>query len=194
MNKERYHRLKRLFVWRQILVGMIVVLSAAGLFLLLDHWFRDYLYKIHCFLLGKQLLVYTFFSLSELISLVPPEVFILAVPRHSISMYLWSILLLSVISYGAALVMYFFGALLCRTSFLRYFLHRYRRRLRQLRRFGGILVVLSAFTPIPFAIVCCLVGAIGFSFRSFAAYAMVRYLRFALYAGSLWYFTPAISC
>ena len=196
MNPEHYRSLRRRFVWLQILRGAVAIFAILGLFVLFDYFFGEHLYKARCYLLSKPHLIYLTFLSSEMLgSLFPPEVFILAISRTSVWVYLWGVMWLSLISYAAALGVYFLGTFVSRTLLFKRFVQRfYKRELRQLRRFGGLIVVLAALTPISFTIICLLVGAIGFPFRQFVWYTMARYLRFILYAYSLWHLTPTMPC
>ena len=196
MSQEHYLKLKRRFVFCQIVRGLTAIVLILGLVVLFSTLFSDTLEKARCYLLSKQYLVYLSFLLSELFgSLFPPEIFILTVSRSSTWIYIWGVLLLSLISYVAALGVYFLGRYLQRTSLFQRLLGRfYRRELRQLKRFGGLLVVLAALTPISFTVVCCLIGTTGFSSKQFAFYATARHLRFVLYAYSMWYLTSNTPC
>ncbi|MGB1185025.1 MAG: short-chain dehydrogenase, partial [Schleiferiaceae bacterium] len=53
--------------------------------------------------------------------------------------------------------------------------------MRQHKRFGGLLIIIAALTPLPYPIVCQLCGINKFPFRAFALLTLVRFLRFAIY-------------
>lgn len=196
MSRIYYQKLRRRFVWGQILRGLIAILVIAGLLWFFHYLFEEHLLAARCYLLGKQRLVYLSFLLSEVMgSLFPPEVFILTLQHDSIWVYLGGVLLLSIISYFSGVLLCFVGHLLRRTLLFRRFIARfYKRELRQLKRFGGLLIVLAAITPISFTVICMLVGATGFSFRYFMVYASMRYIRFVILAYTVWHMTPKWPC
>ena len=90
--------------------------------------------------------------------------------------------LLASISYVGGLVSYFIGRYLSTRKLIRErLIMHYATTMRQLKRFGGLLVIIAALTPLPYPIVCQLCGINKFPFKTFALLTLVRFLRFALY-------------
>lgn len=135
------------------------------------------------------IMVYTVFILSEVIfGIIPPELFMIWSINHGVfESYALNIALLASISFTAGILGYFIGGLLKRklpTFFDKYIL-RYKRTLN---RFGGLLIFISAITPVPFSAICMLVGSTNYNFSRFLLIASTRFLRFAVYAFTIYQF------
>ena len=65
-------------------------------------------------------------------------------------------------------------------------LDRYTQTFEQLNKFGGLLIVLAALTPLPYPIVSQLSGMNNYPFKKFALLTLVRFFRFALYGALLY--------
>ena len=129
--------------------------------------------------------VIVFQFLSEVITgVISPELFIVWAKSTP---YPWLTLFsLATASYLGGVVSYLIGYHLHRFPRIhRWIDHRMAKQKDQLRRFGGLLIFLAALTPLPFPPVCTLAGAVGFKWRWFLKVALVRYLRFAIYAALL---------
>jgi len=67
----------------------------------------------------------------------------------------WMLTLLATLSYSAGIVSYFIGRFWATRKVVREtILQRNAQTMEQLRRFGGLLIVLAALTPLPYPIVC----------------------------------------
>ena len=89
---------------------------------------------------------------------------------------------LSALSYAAGIIAYFIGRYWSTRRVVREkFIERYKGTLDQLKKFGGLLIVLAALTPLPYPIVCQLCGLTNYPFKNFALLTLVRFLRFAIY-------------
>ena len=99
----------------------------------------------------------------------------------------WMLILLACLSYIAGIAGYFLGQFWRSRSFVRNFiLDRYRETFIQLNRFGGLLIILAALTPLPYPIVSQLSGVNNYPFHKFALLTLVRFLRFAIYGALLY--------
>ena len=192
--KERLRQLRRRFIWSRVLQGLGAIAIILGLIALGDYmldgpWshFQLHLDGLQSRLLSKKYFFYSIYFFSEVSSLFPPEIFILALDKSTFWVYAWGVFVLSMFSYLAAICMYILGHFLGSMSWFHRFVYRfYKRELRQLKRFGALLVLLSALTPVPYAITCLLVGSSGLSPRSFMWYAAFRYLRFLVLGYLIW--------
>ena len=192
--------LKRRFIWSRVLQATIAIAVFVGLIWLVGHMLegplsdaQKYLSRFQDHMLDNKLTFYSIYSISELLSFLPPEVFILTLEQSSAGLYLLDVSILSAISYLAGILMYLLGIGMGRLSFFKRFIYRfYKRELRQLKRFGGILILLAALTPVPYVLICLLVGASGLSFRSFWVYAASRFLRFLILGYLLWHVPFAV--
>ena len=99
----------------------------------------------------------------------------------------WMLTLLALLSYSAGIVGYFMGQFWRTRALVRnLLLDRYTQTFEQLNRFGGLLIVLAALTPLPYPIVSQLSGMNNYPFKKFALLTLVRFLRFALYGALLY--------
>ena len=99
----------------------------------------------------------------------------------------WMLAILASLSYLAGIIGYFLGQFWRTRAFVRNFLlDRYKDTFAQLNRFGGLLIVLAALTPLPYPIVSQLSGMNNYPFQKFALLTLVRFLRFAIYGALLY--------
>lgn len=98
----------------------------------------------------------------------------------------WMLALLAALSYTAGIVSYFIGRFWSTRKIVRErILERNATTMDQLRRFGGLLIILAALTPLPYPIVCQLSGMNKYPFKYFVWITLVRFLRFGLYGALL---------
>ncbi|NDH77551.1 MAG: hypothetical protein EBY63_01770 [Flavobacteriia bacterium] len=98
----------------------------------------------------------------------------------------WMLALLAAMSYTAGIVSYFIGRFWSTRKIVRErILERNATTMDQLRRFGGLLIILAALTPLPYPIVCQLSGMNKYPFKYFVWITLVRFLRFGLYGALL---------
>ena len=92
------------------------------------------------------------------------------------------LILLASLSYVAGILGYFLGRFWRTRAFVKNFiLERYQKTFIQLNRFGGLLIILAALTPLPYPIVSQISGVNNYPFHKFALITLVRFLRFAIY-------------
>jgi len=98
----------------------------------------------------------------------------------------WTLILLASLSYGAGITSYFLGQYWATRKVVRErFIERHKNTMEQLRRFGGLLIILAALTPLPYPIVCQLSGMNKYPFKYFVWITLVRFLRFGIYGALL---------
>ena len=98
----------------------------------------------------------------------------------------WMLALLATLSYTAGIASYFIGRFWSTRKIVRErILERNATTMDQLRRFGGLLIILAALTPLPYPIVCQLSGMTKYPFKYFVWITLVRFLRFGLYGALL---------
>lgn len=135
---------------------------------------------------GKwPVVVYLVFVLSEVVfGIIPPELFMIWSIKHGVfQTYFLNILLLSGISFGAGVMGYFIGSHATKVEWLKPFFERYVLKYKNLlKRFGGVLILVGAITPVPFSAICMVVGAANYKFSRFLLIAFSRFLRFAAYS------------
>jgi membrane protein DedA with SNARE-associated domain len=56
------------------------------------------------------------------------------------------------------------------------------KHIANLRKWGGLFVVIGALLPVPHSIVSLVGGLINYNFKRYLLWALFRYARFAVYA------------
>lgn len=127
-------------------------------------------------------IVFSFFLVSEtILGVIPPEVFT-AWASKSETPWLF-LFILATVSYIGGVIAYFIGTFLFLIPAVKNHIeNKISNHIKNLRKWGGIFVLLGAISPIPHAIVSLASGLIKYNFRSYLLWSLFRYLRFALYA------------
>jgi len=140
-------------------------------------------------LAARPALMYLLFYASEQIfGLIPPEIFMIWGLRNGdVREFVLTVFFLTVISYFAGVVAYYIGKYLHGTRLYHFLFHRLWKGLdEKLHRFGPLLIVVAALTPLPYSGTCMLVGSVHFPPGKFFLYTLFRILRFAAYAPVIW--------
>lgn len=183
-NRERTQ-----FFLRNLLRGIIfLIVIIGGYFLAKKHLGID-LKEIMGPLYESPKTVFTIFWISEIVfGIIPPEFFMIWSQRHEdFDLFVSNVLVLMSISYVAGVIGYWFGAYLHTTRAYDFLKKRVFGKFEEhFNRYGGFLVVVAAMTPIPFSGICMLVGSVRYPFSRFLLFAMVRFVRFTVYAYVIW--------
>ncbi len=193
-KKRNKHHVKRvhnyfhrtgfyLFIWESLKKAFWPIVFVLIALLL----FNKYVYNIND---GLHLMtetlppsgIFSFFYASEtILGLVPPEIFIGWAGKTS-SPYL-NLTILATLSYLGGLTAYFIGRSSLKIESVREYLEvKMAKNLKNTRKWGGILILVGALLPLPFAISCLTAGMIKYPFKNVVAYGLFRFLRFAFYA------------
>lgn len=188
---KSYHRLYRItggyvFLRQNLLKLLLSIFGVLAAFYIFDY-FLDLDGAIGW--LAKTLhpagLLSLFFLSETTVGLITPEILIIWAdetlkPR-------WMLVMLSLLSYGSGILAYYIGTRLSHLPTVhRYLLEKNAETMAQLKRFGALLIVLGALTPLPYPIICQLSGLTKFPFKTFALITTVRFLRFAIYGALLY--------
>lgn len=182
-----YHRLLQrsggyAFVRKNLLKLLGSTVLVLGLFYAFDTWIVDIDSAVEwvTLTLSTPALLGLFFTSEISLGIITPELLIVWAdetlkPR-------WMLFLLASLSYTAGIVSYFIGRFLRTRGVVRKrLLEEHRSTLNQLRKFGGLLIILAALTPLPYPIVCQLCGLNRYPFKHFVLLTLVRFLRFGIY-------------
>ncbi len=126
-------------------------------------------------------IILTFFLTSEtFLGIIPPEIFIAWASKSSNPWFF--LFLLATMSYIGGIISYYIGnRLFLIKSVKNYLENKVEKHIVNLRKWGGIFVVLGAVSPIPHSMVSLASGLIKYSFSQYALWALFRYLRFFIY-------------
>ncbi len=177
------------FFFRNLMKGLLWLAVIVALFIFSKHTVdRETLAKFEP-VFQKTWLVFTVFSLSELvIGIIPPEVFLIwALRSDTLPGYIGLALILTVISYLAGAAAFGIGKYLHNTLFYQYLKDRYLQRSEQLlQTYGQYLILVAALTPLPFSGTAMLVGAVDYPFRNYLLITLARFVKFAVSAWVIW--------
>ena len=181
---HRYYKITRFYSFLKntayqaffMIVIFVLLLMAVNFFiidinLLINNILETYSPKIVilCFLISESIL-----------GLIPPEIFILWSSKSG-SPFLF-LFALATASYIGGAVSYFIGM---RISLMPAVSKHVERKIKQhiinLRKWGGLFIVLGAISPIPHSIVSIGAGLIDYKFKYYLLWSLFRYLRFVIY-------------
>lgn len=130
----------------------------------------------------SNFLVFTLFFISEsFLGLIPPEIFIAWTTKTPMP---WVNLTgLALLAYMGGSVSYYIGRMILTIPFVtRYVKMTMAKHIRNIRKWGGFMIVSSAFLPLPFSIASMAAGVIEYDYRKYLFWALTRIARFYLYA------------
>ncbi len=133
---------------------------------------------------GNPLVIYLIYIGSEIFfGLFPPEFFMLwAFNKGDYLQYIANVAFFAVVSYGAGYLAFLIGRFLRQALFFRYMSRKFFKHYWPLfRRYGSLLIIVAALTPLPWAAVSMLVGSTEYPMKRFLLIALFRIFRFAFY-------------
>lgn len=175
-------------VFRAILMLGIIMLSL----FLVNRYFKEY-YEAWLLPLTEQpFLLYGVFLTSEtIIGIIPPEIFMdfaRVAADSNFGTYMWDVLTLAVFSYLGGIIAFYLGRFSQRIPWIYNLIHSERNQqvVNYYRKYGGVMIVIAAITPVPFGLVSMITGSMGYTFKRFMLFASPRILRFVLYGWIIW--------
>ena len=192
-ERKRENNLKRLhkyysytgfysFVGNSLKKAIIPILVFIGVLFLVD-WllidFSDFFTHVtETYPPISVLLV--FFSSETLLGLIPPEIFIAWSNKTSDPVIYLSIL--ATLSYLGGIGSYFIGKWILQIpSVFEYVEVRMKKHLKNVRKWGGFLIIVGALLPIPFSMTSMAAGTINYKFGNYLLFGLLRFARFAIY-------------
>ena len=126
--------------------------------------------------------IFSFFLASEtILGIIPPEVFI-AWASKSANPWLF-LLILATISYVGGIISYLIGnRVFLIPSIKNHIENKIAKHIVNLRKWGGLFVLLGAISPIPHSLVSLASGLIKYNFKYYLIWSLFRYARFLIYA------------
>ncbi len=133
---------------------------------------------------SRPLIIYGIYLASEFIfGLIPPELFMLwAINKGSTTVYFLNLAFFGGASYGIGYLTFLIGRHLHRRLYFRFFRKKFFMNYWPLlNKYGSLLIIIAALTPIPFSAVSMIVGSTNYSSSKYLKFAISRLVRFALY-------------
>lgn len=175
---------KKRFVIKYALRAMLSLLLIFGGFMLFKELYFDHdpEYWIEKFY-GNNLRIQLIYVASELFfGIFPPEVFMIwAVKAGDTTSYVINIIFFASVSLAAGHIAFLGGRYLARV-----FGKRVKKRnfiaqyLPIVKKFGGLLILIAAVTPLPWASISLVMGTIDYSYRNYTLFGLARILRFVV--------------
>lgn len=121
-----------------------------------------------------------FFASEAILGLIPPEIFI-AWAGHSVSP-IGFLAILATLSYLGGVFSYFTGRGIANLpAVYRYLQGKMQKHIKNMRKWGGFLIIVGALLPLPFAISSLAAGIIKFRVKTYLLVGLLRFVRFAIY-------------
>lgn len=162
-----------------------VVIVVLGIFL-----FNKYVYNINEGLqnitetFSRLGILITFFVSESLLGLIPPEIFIAWTKKTE--QPILNLSLLAFLSYSGGMISYFLGSMASKIDVVNKYLEvKLAKNLKNTRKWGGILILVGALLPLPFAIACLAAGIIRYPFKNVLFFGIFRLARFAIYGWAI---------
>tara|TARA_X000000368_G_scaffold178410_1_gene140764 strand:- start:385 stop:999 length:615 start_codon:yes stop_codon:yes gene_type:complete len=181
---HRYYKITRFYSFLKniayqaffMIVIFVLLLMAVNFFIIDIHLLINNILETY-----SPKIVILFFLISEsILGLIPPEMFILWSSKSG-SPFLF-LFALATVSYIGGAVSYFIGM---RISLVPAVSKHVERKIKQhiinLRKWGGLFIVLGAISPISHSIVSIGAGLIDYKFKYYLLWSLFRYLRFVIY-------------
>ncbi len=173
------------FILKNVMRGLIYTLIIAAIFLLFKEFFIDsnkelWLERFY----SNPTLIYLIYTGSEIFfGIIPPEFFMIwAYNKADFIHYLINLGFFAGVSYGAGVLGFLIGRFLRRVVFFRYMSSKFLKNYWSLfRKFGSVLIIIAALTPLPWAAISILVGSTEYPFKKYLNFALFRILRFIIY-------------
>ncbi len=132
----------------------------------------------------NTLFVLFFFYLTEsIMGLIPPDIFIVWAKARYVDITYLVITGLATISYLGGITAYYLGILTGKFKRIEnYIKRRYGKHFDLITKWGGLVVIMAALFPLPFAMISTIAGMVRYPIKRFLLYGLTRYIRFYLYA------------
>jgi len=168
---------KTFFKGSAAIIVFILLLVGLELFVLdfnslLNHLVASYSSKV----------IFSFFLASEtVLGIIPPEVFIAWASKSADPWFF--LLILATISYVGGIISYLIGnRLFLIPGIKNHIENKIAKHIVNLRKWGGLFVLLGAISPIPHSLVSLASGLIKYNFKYYLMWSLFRYARFVIYA------------
>jgi len=173
----------RQFIVQNALKGVLWLAGIVALYLLADYCLpAEWDILMTHFNNRPLMMVGIFFASETLFGLIPLELFILMVKHEPLWYYSLYVGLLAVLSYAGGIIAFWAGRYTHRIPLLKRLTQTetFLKYEKIYRKWGGIVIVLAALTPLPYSTISFLSSSLHFPFKRYLLYAATRFLRFAV--------------
>lgn len=182
---HRYYKMTLFykFLRKTLYKGGIGVAIFIGIIFILEYFFIDTRALLDQVVVNyKPIAIFIVFFTSEtILGLLPPEVFIAWAGKTSEPWIYLSIL--ATLSYIGGIISYYLGRSLLKFPSVKHHIEvKIAKHIANLKKWGGFFIIIGAMLPVPHSIVSFACGLIKFNFRHYTLWALLRFLRFLIYA------------
>ncbi len=169
------------------LIGIILLILMVLFFL--ERYIIDFdvIFNQYIGRLKWQNVIFVYFISEVFFGLIPPDLFIIWAKSFP-SDYLM-VTYLAVLAYIAAIISYRLGKWVREIPVINNFVTlKFKEHFNIIKKWGGIIILISALFPLPFATICFVAGVMHYPFRYFILFTLARIPRFYIYAFFLFQF------
>lgn len=182
------------FVIQNVLKGLAWLAGIVILYILARKYIPDeWLIWLEPLTSNPPLMCGVFFASETLFGLIPLELFIFWAKEQSLTAAGFSayVFLFACLSYLGGLCAYLAGVWAHRISWLKRLseLESFQTYAGLYRKWGVVIIILAALTPLPYATISFLSATFRFPLSRYLLYASTRFLRFLLVGWGTWYST-----
>lgn len=140
---------------------------------------------------SNPVLIFLIYSGSEtFFGIIPPEFFVMWASSFTSSAgtYSFFVFLFAVISFIGASITFYVGTKIHKSRLYAKLLEsRWHKYLELYQKWGGVLIVMSAMTPLPFATISLISASVGVPYLNYSIFASTRFIRFLIYGLIFWH-------
>lgn len=124
-----------------------------------------------------------FFVSESILGWIPPDFFITWAQSKPCDYAYLNVTLLASLSYLGGYVAYRLGELIRKSHIINSYIEkRNTQYFFMIRKWGGIVIIMAALFPLPFATVSTIAGIVNYPLKNYLIFGLSRFLRFYIYA------------
>ncbi|OEK00879.1 hypothetical protein BFP97_04855 [Roseivirga sp. 4D4] len=184
-NKDFYN-----YFSQNLIKGFIYLLVLIGLIIVFKSTFKSQYDMIEHAVSDSYYLMFFIFLISEFfVGILPPELFMIWSSDDPWHYYATAVTTMTMVSLFAGWLNYRIGLKLGEKEFFMNFVKkrlRFKKYQQRYEQYGSGLIIVSALTPLPFALVSMLTGTLAYPQKKYLMFASFRIIRFVVYGIIVW--------
>ncbi len=184
-NKDFYN-----YFSQNLIKGFIYLIVLIGLLIVFKKFFTSQYELIEHAVSDSYYLMFFIFLISEFfVGIIPPELFMIWSSDDPWQYYVTAILTMTLVSLFAGWLNYVIGKKLGEKESFKKFVHKrlkFKKYQQRYEQYGSGLIIVSALTPLPFALVSMLTGSLGYPQKKYLMFSSFRVIRFVVYGIIVW--------
>ncbi len=184
-NKDFYN-----YFSQNLIKGFIYLLVLIALIIVFKSTFKSQYDMIEHAVSDSYYLMFFIFLISEFfVGILPPELFMIWSSDDPWHYYVTAVTTMTMVSLFAGWLNYRVGKKLGEKEFFMNFVKkrlRFKKYQERYEQYGSGLIIVSALTPLPFALVSMLTGTLAYPQKKYLMFASFRIIRFVVYGIIVW--------